>query len=127
MKDDQLASELRLHATYVEDRGGGPEDAGHQMRANQAAEGARLMRLASERIENGPTRVDGESVTLTVPRLYSLAYALAGATSTPFMRDHPGYVMPTEEIGTLVQGILTDYGFPDPPPGYTVADSIGGC
>lgn len=118
MKDDQLASELRLNATYVED-GDHPSTTRREI--------ADLMRLASQRIENGPTAVDGESVTLTVPRLYALAYALAGATSTPFMRDHPDYVMPTEEIGTLVQGILTEYGFPDPPPGYTVADSIGGC
>lgn len=39
-----------------------------------------------------------------------IAMTAAGAASTPFMRDHPDYVMPDVEIVTLVNAVLAEHG-----------------
>lgn len=47
---------------------------------------------------------------LSYEEVCGLAFSAAGAASVPFMRDHPHYVMPTEEISEGVAKVLADRG-----------------
>lgn len=49
-------------------------------------------------------------MTFTVEQICALVYSACGAATVPFMRDHPDYVMPSEEIRELVEPILVEAG-----------------
>lgn len=122
MKDAELASELRLRASAAESmvekmRSWGDVD--EEMIAG-IEEGVELVRRAATRIECGPLdRPDpGVIITMTEERIWGIAFAAAGTASTPFMRDHPHYVMPSDEIKEGVTTVLAEMGFTDPPVGY---------
>lgn len=53
---------------------------------------------------------NARTVTLTFEEVCGLVFEAAGATSVPFMRDHPQYVMPTEEITEGIRPILAERG-----------------
>lgn len=70
----------------------------------QAAEQARDDALAGRTIPLvGKSEFPAEEVA-------EIAHVAAGAASTPFMRDHPTYVMPSEEIVELVGAVLAERG-----------------
>ena len=45
---------------------------------------------------------------LTRSEIAGLVCSAAGAASAPFMRDHPDYVMPSEEIGAGVRAVVQE-------------------
>lgn len=49
-----------------------------------------------------------EPLTLTVEEVREIAYQAAGAATAPFMRDHPHYVMPVEQVREAVEAVLHD-------------------
>lgn len=53
---------------------------------------------------------NGKTKTMTYEQIAALCFAVAGVTSVPFMRDHPKYVMPTEEISNSIAVILHEHG-----------------
>lgn len=57
---------------------------------------------------------------LSASELRQLAQEVAGISSTPFMRDDPDLVMPSEELIKGCNRILLErFGIQPPPPGVT--------
>jgi hypothetical protein len=126
MTDADMAGNLRDRAASAEQSVERLRSIGEGEMADEVLSGASLLRLAATRIECGPLErpEPGGLVTMTEERIWGIAFAAAGAASTPFMRDHPQYVMPSEEIGEQVTRVLAEMGFTDPPLGYRVAAKL---
>lgn len=63
--------------------------------------------MPSSSSETRPDHGD-KTVTLTFREVCELAFTAAGSASVPFMRDHPSYVMPSEEIRDSVNQVIRD-------------------
>lgn len=68
--------------------------------------------LALQRADRRAT-VDGTNINIDVEHLHGLVYQAAGAATAPLMRDHPGYVFPSSEVGAAVGAVLAEFGIPE--------------
>lgn len=110
-------SVLRPFGSFVE-KPAAERSALHRIETDLCTETVSGAELRGRAEGGNPSRLDTEEVV-------GLAFEAAGAASAPFMRDHPRYVMPTEEIGDGVRRVLADHGITELPEGYRDAGSGG--
>jgi len=63
-----------------------------------------MSRAGSERVDTGD-----QTITLTYRDLLDLVSLVAGSASTPFMRDHPTYVFPSDEIKEAIFEVVREH------------------
>lgn len=75
------------------------------------ANGSHVALLLNGLTDVGDAQDDNAKIVMfTVEQLCALVYTACGAASVPFMRDNPGYIMPSEEIQMAVDPILRESG-----------------
>lgn len=53
--------------------------------------------------------IDEDDYIMSAERLHELCFQVAGAASVPFMKAHPDFTMPTEEIKEGVLAVMKDF------------------
>lgn len=82
------------------------------MQAKETEIEALLRKQSGDDDEAEPERENPNLHKLTTDELHELCFLVAGAASSPFMKAHPDFVMPTEELTAEVNRTLADKGFP---------------